>query len=213
MACEQLPCEFMSATVDRKDTAKLVEFSVQCFNDLAVSLGTLLQIELCAEQTSSRNVSKAKKHKEWDLRCPTLWNFVDLWSTRAGGLKGLADALHINKDKLGRYHRNCDQKNCTLESTAVINVESDIIRFVVHSSKQCAQQQPCAIAVSTSSKHSIVPTRITPLYLHSISGGGIASIHALGEAVDRPEWVLKTQRADKILPIRRGMQDGRSLGG
>jgi hypothetical protein len=138
----------MSATVDRKDTAKLVEFSVQCFNDLAVSLGTLLQIELCAEQTSSRNVSKAKKHKEWDLRCPTLWNFVDLWSTRAGGLKGLADALHINKDKLGRYHRNCDQKNCTLESTAVINVESDIIRFVVHSSKQCAQQQPCAIAVS-----------------------------------------------------------------
>jgi hypothetical protein len=198
----------MCAGVDRKNVLQLVEFSVQCFTDLADSMGALLQLQLGEHQVTARNTGCAKKHKQWDLRCPTLWNFVDLWSVRPGGLKGFAAAMDINKDKLGRYHRNCDQKGCTLKSLAVINVESVIVRFVLDSAQKCARPPSTNPVIVAGSKQ--IATRITPLHLRSISGGGLSSIHALGSAVDRPEWVMKSQRDDRVHPIRQGMR-GRKL--
>ena len=71
-----------------------------------------------------------------DLCSRALWNFLDLFVTGNGGMKGASKAFEFGvpgRMTLSRYYENCNQKKTTLTDKAVVNVELKILAFILAS--------------------------------------------------------------------------------
>lgn len=112
------------AAVDRSDTVARDEFDVGLVDRLGDEMSAILSIEFDeAALFNSRNSGCATWKQTRDLRSRALWNFVDLFVTGNGGMKGAAKAFGVGRMSLSRYYENCNQKKIALTSEAVVNIE------------------------------------------------------------------------------------------
>ena len=195
--------------IDRSSVQELEDFNLLCLKDMSAAIGSRLGAEFTVDCVLPRNKSSAKKNNGVDLRSRVLWSFVESWSLQAvGGMKAVAAAVGLNKDALGRYHRNHSSKGSTLSAGSCASAELAIIRHLLPDPQ--AQARADTSAKQVGKTHTANQPRVVPLHFHSVDGGGFTAIYSLGEAVDQSDWMLCPQRSGLEIPLRRGMK-GRKL--
>jgi hypothetical protein len=120
--------------VDRSDNHERDQFDVDLVDQLGDEMSAILSVEFTqAVLFNLRNSGYATWKQTRDHRSRALWNFLDFFVTRKGGMKGAAETFGVGRKTLSRYYENCNQKKTTLTSEAVVNVEMKILAFILAS--------------------------------------------------------------------------------
>ena len=190
--------------VDRSDNHERDQFDVDLVDQLGDEMSAILSVEFTqAVLFNLRNSGFATWKQTRDHRSRALWNFLDLFVTRKGGMKGAAETFGVGRKTLSRYYENCNQRKITLTSEAVVNVEVKMLAFILASNSGsttvCAAQPELGPGAQV---------KITPIHSHC-DDGGVVALHAIGEHMSENGWVMSVQRGDPI-HLRKGLR-GRKL--
>ena len=197
------------SVIDRSDNHERDLFDVALVGQFGDEMSAILSVEFTQGVLfNMRNSGYATYKQSRDHRSRALWNFLDFFVTRKGGMKGAAETFGVGRKALSRYYENCNQKKTTLTSEAVVNVEMKILAFILASNSSpttaCnTQQQPELGPGSDDGK-----VKITPIHSHC-DDGGVVALHAVGENMSGNGWVMPVQRGDPI-HLRKGLR-GRKL--